>query len=152
MKVHLTILSLAAALSLAACVAQQGTPSSSGKAAAVVSFTWETKGGGAIVFTAQKAGADYSMKVSQWHFQDADLRVTLTASSDKAFKIADGIFSGAVDLSKEALEDKGIPTGTWTSISLSYADGSKKSFGPLDLWGSHSLDELYKFVTTSIGD
>ena len=108
----------------------------------IQALVWDTTGGGDLHFSAVKAGSGYQIAVTQRQFSPANRAIQLDATSS-AYRLVDDIFAGRHDVRNDTFVPDGA-TGTWTTITLVYADNHSETVKNIDASGD--LGELYRFV------
>lgn len=83
---------------------------------------WSTRGGGSINFEISRRNGNFDIMVSEYKFQGVNIPIRLTMDSANVHTLVDDIFDKSLDLFDETFVPYGL-TGTWTSISLIYANG-----------------------------
>jgi hypothetical protein len=113
----------------------------------IQALLWDTTGGGDLHFSAVKASSDYQIVVTQKQFSAVNLTIRLTATDTTAYQLVTDIFAGHRDIRNDTFVPNG-PTGTWTSITLMYADGRTDVVHSIEASGE--LGQLYSFVSSRL--
>ena len=111
----------------------------------IQALVWDTTGGGDLHFSAVKASLDYQIVVTQRQGSTPNLTIRLTAADTVAYQLLDDIFAGRRDVRNDTFAPHGA-TGTWTSITLMYADGHSDAVHNIEASGE--LGQLYGFVNS----
>jgi hypothetical protein len=144
---HLKTALVLGILLLLSCTAIQSNKDT--VASQVDMINWKTAGGGEAEFRIVQKDGIYSIQVNSWSFKALNVKVMVTAGDKEVIEILSGIFSGKINLKEEQIEPKG-PTGTWTTISLFYKNGTSSEYGNINLFGKSRLSLIYDFVKSSL--
>jgi hypothetical protein len=109
----------------------------------IQTFLWDTAGGGDLHFTVIAASPDFQIVVTGREGKTPNVTIRLTSADGAVYRLVDDILSGRRDIRRDTFEPKGA-TGTWTSITLVYSDGSRETVKNIDTQGE--LRQLYSFV------
>jgi hypothetical protein len=129
------VLCLVAGLLLAAACGQDDQE--------IQSLVWETTGGGDLYFSIVRVNPDYQISVTRHQFAAASLTIPLTSADAAVYRLVDDIFSGHRDVRDDTVVPQGM-TGSWTSITLVYADGHRDTVSNISAAGD--LGQLCRFV------
>lgn len=110
---------------------------------------WETEGGGDIRFEIEPSGADFTITVQRCNYSEMSQTIDLTAADGEVYPLVHDIFHGQVDVHQYTFVPIG-PTGTWTSITLVYTDGTQEVVENIQAAGE--LGILPDFVERHLAD
>jgi hypothetical protein len=83
--------------------------------------------------------------VTERQGRSVNLTIRLTATDTAVYQLVADIFAGCRDIRDDTFAPHGA-TGTWTSITLNYADGRADTVKNIDVGGE--MGQLYRFVDT----
>ena len=113
----------------------------------IIGFVWDTQGGGDMRFAVEREGKNYEITVERYDFHAINALITLTSENDEAYRLVEDIFIKRVDLYNCTFIPKGL-TGTWTKITLIYADRREITIDRIDTM--RKLNILYHFVHNAV--
>jgi hypothetical protein len=111
----------------------------------IQTLLWDTAGGGDLQFSVVKASPDYQIVVTERQGSSVNLTIRLTATDTAVYQLVADIFAGRRDIRNDTFVPHGA-TGTWTSITLNYADGHTDAVKNIDVSGE--MGQLHRFVDT----
>jgi hypothetical protein len=109
----------------------------------IQSLLWDTSGGGDLHFSVVRTAPDYQIVVTARQGPVSNVTFLLTAGDGTAYRLVDDIFAGRRNVREFVVTPRG-PTGTWTTITLTYADGHRDTVNDISATGE--LGGLYGFV------
>ncbi len=104
---------------------------------------WNTQGGGDLRFRVERDGKGYRIQVERYDFRGTDAILQLTAENANVFSVVDHLFAAPAEIDNMTAAPEGA-TGTWTTVTLRFADESEKVLTDIDALGR--LNALYRFV------
>lgn len=109
----------------------------------IMGLIWETRGGGDIRFTVERACKNFRITIERYRFKSIDAVITLTDKDLEVYELVKGIFEKTINIHDYTFFPQGL-TGTWTTITLIFSGNRKVEIEKVDPFGK--LRILYDFV------